>query len=78
MVGAIDPISAMLAMAAVKPVNAPIYIHTAPPVPPFTKMKVLIENCASHVAMRTIVKPNIDKNRKFRYVHFRQPGRSPA
>jgi hypothetical protein len=65
-VGAIDAISAIEAIARKNPINVPRYIHTAPPVPPFKSAKKLAENCASQVAINTIVNPKMDRNREFR------------
>jgi hypothetical protein len=61
-----EAISAIDAMAAKKPTKVPMYTHIAPPVPPLMRAKVLAENCASQVAMRTIVKPKMDRKRKLR------------
>lgn len=59
-------ISAIEQIARKNPANAPMYTYIAPAVPPLSNAKDDAVNCASQVAMRTIVKPHIVRKRKLR------------
>jgi hypothetical protein len=59
-------ISAMDAMAVRNPKKAPRYTQIAPALPPLRMANCDALNCASHVAIRTIVNPKIVRKRKLR------------
>jgi len=59
-------ISAIDAMAVKNPMNAPRYTQIAPALPPLKITNSDALNCASQVAMSTIVKPKIVRKRKLR------------
>jgi hypothetical protein len=59
-------ISAMDAMAVRNPKKAPRYTHMAPALPPLRMANCDALNCASQVAIKTIVKPKIVRKRKLR------------
>jgi hypothetical protein len=65
-------ISAMDAMAVRNPKNAPRYTQIAPALPPLRIANCDALNCASQVAMSTIVKPKIVNKRKLRCGLVRQ------
>jgi hypothetical protein len=66
-VGDMLDISAMDAMAVRNPKKAPRYTQIAPALPPLRMANCDALNCASHVAISTIVKPKIVRKRKLRY-----------
>jgi hypothetical protein len=70
-VGDMLDISAMDAMAVRNPKKAPRYTQIAPALPPLRMANCDALNCASQVAMRTIVNPKIVRKRKLRCVKVR-------
>ena len=70
-VGDMLDISAMDAMAVRNPKKAPRYTQIAPALPPLRMANCDALNCASHVAIKTMVNPKIVRKRKLRYDQVR-------
>jgi hypothetical protein len=64
-------ISAMDAIAVRNPKKAPRYTQIAPALPPLRMANCDALNCASQVAISTIVNPKIVRKRKLRCSHVR-------